>query len=68
MLIVGILTFVSRTGFRLGGVKPQGCDAFFMSTQLDMGVEMLICTRIAKIKENFRVKSQKLGIYPADEC
>ena len=50
------------------GSSPEGVMLFSCSTQLGMGVEMLIGTSIAKIKENFRLKSQKLGIYPADEC
>ena len=53
------------SGFRPG---PEVIKLFSCSTQLSMKVKMLINTKIAKIKVNFMVKSQKPVIYPANKC
>ena len=41
---------------------------FSCSTQLSMKFKLLITTVIAKINGNFRFESQKLVIYPANNC
>ena len=47
---------------------PEVIKLFSCSTQLSMNFKVLIHTETAKINGNFRFKSQKLVIYPADKC
>ena len=46
----------------------QVIKLFPCSTQLSMKFKLLINTKMDKINGNFRFKSQKLVIYPADKC
>ena len=47
---------------------PRVIKLFSCSTQLSMKFKMLINIKIAKNNGNFRFRSQKPAIYPANKC
>ena len=50
------------------GPGPEVIKLFSCSTQLSMKFKLLINTEIDKINGNFRFKSTKQVIYPANKC
>ena len=48
--------------------KDRGCNKIFMLNSAEHEIKLLINTEIAKINGNFRFKSQKSVIYPANKC
>ena len=47
---------------------PKVIKLFSCSTQLSMKFKILINIEIAKLNGNFRFRSQKPAIYPANKC
>ena len=67
-LVAAQLGIQRQFGTKWNNPGPEVIKLFSSSAQLSMKFQLLINVEIIKISGKFRLKTQKLEIYPANKC